>query len=246
MSNSNNVPVERHTWTKAERQYIKGIVHNYSLQRWTDQDIVNYLRVEKKIKIGRSTVTKIKNQVIEEAGNWYIDLKESGTKYVAVYKERLDSLLSYQKKLHEIMAGSESPEIRIRAIAELHRIEMSIFSLFKELPQFEINNNIRPTKQEEEQEPNKQHCYCHYCLPGIGDEAEVVGEGPIIEEPSTSNKPETPIITSHSSSIQEPEPEEEEQEETESESERYWRMNPVSKKNSNEVHYPRKEEEDDD
>ena len=36
------------------------------------------------------------------------------------------------------MAGSEAPEIGIRAIAELHRIEMSVFSLFKELPQSEI------------------------------------------------------------------------------------------------------------
>ncbi|MGB0003823.1 MAG: hypothetical protein WBP74_04100, partial [Nitrososphaeraceae archaeon] len=75
-------PVERHTWTKAERQYIKGIVHNYSLQRWTDQDIVDYLQ-EKKIKIGRSTVTKIKNQVEQEAENWYVELRESGSKYVA-------------------------------------------------------------------------------------------------------------------------------------------------------------------
>jgi hypothetical protein len=113
---SKNVPVERHSWTKAERQYIKGIVHNYSLQRWSDQDIVNYLQEEKKIKIGRSTVTKIKNQVEQEAGNWYIELKESASKYVAVYKERLDSLLSYQKKLHDIISITEKPEVQVRAI----------------------------------------------------------------------------------------------------------------------------------
>ena len=68
---------ERHKWTKAEKQYIKGIVHNYSLQRWSDQDIVNYLREEKKIKIARSTVTTIENKVAEEAGNWYLELRES-------------------------------------------------------------------------------------------------------------------------------------------------------------------------
>ena len=100
--NDNNVTKERHRWTKAEKQYIKSIVHNYSLQRWTDQDIVDYLREEKKIKIGRSTVTTIKNQVVEEAGNWYLELRESGTKTIAFFKERLDSLLSYQKKLNEI------------------------------------------------------------------------------------------------------------------------------------------------
>jgi hypothetical protein len=35
MSNSKNVPIERRKWTKAERQYIQGIVHNLSMQRLT-------------------------------------------------------------------------------------------------------------------------------------------------------------------------------------------------------------------
>jgi hypothetical protein len=45
MSEDNKrVTSERHKWTKAERQYIKGIVHIFfSLQRLTDQDIVDYL-----------------------------------------------------------------------------------------------------------------------------------------------------------------------------------------------------------
>lgn len=33
---------------------------------------------------------------MEEAGDWYLELRESGTKTIAFYKERLDSLLSYQ------------------------------------------------------------------------------------------------------------------------------------------------------
>ena len=48
--NDNNVTKERHRWTKAEKEYLRGIVHNYSLQRWTDQDIVNFLWEEKKDK----------------------------------------------------------------------------------------------------------------------------------------------------------------------------------------------------
>jgi hypothetical protein len=165
--NDNNVTKERHRWTKAEKQYIKSIVHNYSLQRWTDQDIVNYLQNEKKIKIARSTVTTIKNQVVEEAGDWYLELRESGTKTIAFFKERLDSLLSYQKKLNEILTTCEVPEIRIRAIAELHRIEMSLHTIFQELPhdQFQIRPEI-------EREPKQCDCFptgtithskCRYC-----------------------------------------------------------------------------------
>ena len=83
-------------------------------------------------------VTTFKNQVQQQAEKWYIELRESGSKYVAVYKERLDSLLSYQKKLHDIISVSEKPEVQVRAISELHSIEMSLHSLFKELPQFDI------------------------------------------------------------------------------------------------------------
>jgi hypothetical protein len=147
--NDNNVTKERHRWTKAEKQYIQGIVHNYSLQRWTDQDIVNFLWEEKKIKIGRSTVTTIKNQVEQQAKKWYIELRESGSKYVAAYKERLDSLLSYQKKLHDIISITEKPEVQVRAISELHSIEMSLHSLFQDFPRIDIIPDIDSTTTKE-------------------------------------------------------------------------------------------------
>lgn len=152
---------------------------------------------------------------MKEAGEWYLELRESGTKTIAFFKERLDSLLSYQKKLNEILTTCEVPEIRIRAIAELHRIEMSLHTIFQELPhdQFQIRPEI-------EQEP--KHCYCHSCLPGIGGE----GEGPIVEQPTP---PEKKIITPYSSPIEEQtqiEEEEEEEKPEESEADRYWRTHP--------------------
>ena len=55
------------------------------------------------------------------------------------------------------MACSEAPEIRIRAIAELHRIEMSLHSLFKELSQFDIRSDSTIKTIE-----------CN-CSPGTGD-----------------------------------------------------------------------------
>ena len=50
-------------------------------------------------------------------------------KYVAMFKERIDSLLSYQKKLHEIITSTfdavgehePRPEVEIKAITELTR-----------------------------------------------------------------------------------------------------------------------------
>ena len=53
---------KRHDFTKPEREYVKGIVHNLSFQRLTDQEIVRWLHDEKEIDINRSTVSKIRNQ----------------------------------------------------------------------------------------------------------------------------------------------------------------------------------------
>jgi hypothetical protein len=120
--------------TKAEREYVKSLVRNLSVQRLTDREIVRWLHDEKQIDLDRSTISKMRIQVEKEATKWYVGIRESGSKYVAIYKERLDSLLSYQKKLHEIINQVSSPEIVLRAISELHRIEMSLHTLFKEIP----------------------------------------------------------------------------------------------------------------
>jgi hypothetical protein len=130
-----NVTTKRATFTKAEREYVKSIVRNLSVQRLTDREIVDWLCTEKKIELDRSTVSRIRNQAEKEAEEWYIGLREGG-RYIATYKERLDSLLSYQKKLHELINNNESksPELVIRSISELHRIELSLHMLMKELP----------------------------------------------------------------------------------------------------------------
>jgi hypothetical protein len=132
------VTIKRHNFTKSERECVKGIIHNLSFQRLTDQEIVQWLHDEKEIDIDRSTVSKMRNQVESKAEKWYIELRQSTFKYIAIYKERIDSLFSYQKKLHEIINVTEKPEVQIRALSELHSIEMSIFSLWKQLPALDI------------------------------------------------------------------------------------------------------------
>ena len=144
MNNSKSDRTTRKIIAKSDRQYVRGTIHNLSLSRWTDQEIVDYLRDEKQIEIARSTVNSIKNQIEKQAEKWYIELRESRYKYVASYKERIDSLFTYQKKLHEIVKDrSEAyPEIAIRAISELHRIEISVFNLFKQLPNLGLEQDV--------------------------------------------------------------------------------------------------------
>ena len=94
-----NVRYERGKRTKFENEYIRGIIHNLSLQSWTDQEIVYYLDKEKDIEIDRSNVSRIRNSIEKEAEKWYIELQRSRYKYIAVYKERLDSLFFISKEV---------------------------------------------------------------------------------------------------------------------------------------------------
>ena len=137
---SKNVQNNHQKCTKSEKEYVKGIIHNLSFQRLTDQEIVQWLHDQKQIDMSRSTVSRVRNQVELKAAKWYIELKNSGSTYIAAYKERIDSLFSYQKKLHEIIESTKKPEIKIRCISELHSIEIDIFNLWKQLPNLDVTD----------------------------------------------------------------------------------------------------------
>ncbi len=109
---------------KTERQYIKGIVQNLSLKGLPIRTLLIISENKRRIDISKQMVNKVKNDAEHEAEGWYIELKESRHKLIAFYKDRLDSLLSYQKRLNDIMANDESETVtktinQIRAIAEL-------------------------------------------------------------------------------------------------------------------------------
>ena len=121
--------------SKAQKEYVRAIVHQLSLQRLSDTEIVDFL-AEKKIILARTTVNQIKKGIERQAAKKHSKLKQSQNKYIANYKERLDSLLSYQKILHGIIATTKKDEIRIRAISELTTIEIHIFNLWKQITRF--------------------------------------------------------------------------------------------------------------
>jgi hypothetical protein len=146
------------------REYVNGIVHNLSLQRLTDQEIVDWLREEKKISLDRSTISKMRNREEQQAEKWYIELKESRYKYIANYKAILDSLLSYQKKLNQIIEFYLQPPMQIlypdtiiKAVAELHRIEVSMFNIWRQLPDFDIVDKVKQQKEETQEEDRNLH-----------------------------------------------------------------------------------------
>jgi hypothetical protein len=77
--------MERHRCTKSEKEYVKALIQSLSIQRLTDQEIVDYLHNEKQIEIGRSTVTRTRNGLEKQAEKWYLELRDSRYKYLATF-----------------------------------------------------------------------------------------------------------------------------------------------------------------
>lgn len=144
--------MEPNTRSKSEAEYVKTLIHSLSLQRLTDTEITDYLHNEKQIKIARTTVNRIRNTIERSAEKWYIELKQSRYKYIATYKERLDSLLSYQKMLYDIMSSTKKEEIKIRAIGELVSIEKYFFDIWKQLPELDIVHQVNQSEEQANQE----------------------------------------------------------------------------------------------
>jgi hypothetical protein len=129
-------------FTKAESNFLQGIVHGLTLDRFSDSEIVQYLKDQHNIIIERSTVYKIRKRIEKEGKTWYEQLRQSDYKYIYTYKERIDSLNRYQRKLNEIMNKESSSDLlKIQAIKELHKIEITLAKLYGNLPDIVGNSN---------------------------------------------------------------------------------------------------------
>ena len=162
--------MERSKRTKAEQEYVKALIQGLSLQRMTDAEIADHLHNEKGIEIARTTVNATKNRIERSAEKWYIELRQSRYKYIATYKQRIDSLLSYQKKLHDIISNTKKDEVKIRAISELHSIEMDLFNLWKQLPELDIVDQERESNSNSN--PNHNVPPVDYGEPIVGYDTE--------------------------------------------------------------------------
>jgi DNA-directed RNA polymerase specialized sigma54-like protein len=76
--------MERNTRSKSKQEYVKALIQGLSLQRLTDQEIVDYLHNEKGIEIARTTVNATKNRIEPSAEKWYVELRQSSYKYIAL------------------------------------------------------------------------------------------------------------------------------------------------------------------
>ena len=62
-----NVKIKQRRVSNSQREYIRGIIQNLSLQRWSDYEIANFLNDEKGITLSRSAVTHTRIRMERQA-----------------------------------------------------------------------------------------------------------------------------------------------------------------------------------
>jgi len=129
-------------FTKAERNFLRSIIEALTLDRYTEKEILDFLKERHNINIDRSYVSRVRTGMEKDGKTWYDQLRQSDYKYFYTFKERIDSLTRYQRRLNEIVNKEESSDfLRIQAIKELHKIEISLARLYGNLHDIVIDNN---------------------------------------------------------------------------------------------------------
>jgi hypothetical protein len=129
-------------FTKAESTLLRGIVETLTLDRYTDNEIIYFLKERHNINIDKSSVCLIRKKMEKDGKKWYEQLRQSDYKYIYTYKIRIDSLIRYQHRLNEILNKQDTSDfLKIKAITELHKIEISLAKLYGNLPDVVGNNN---------------------------------------------------------------------------------------------------------
>jgi hypothetical protein len=141
--------------TKAERQLAKVIVAHLTFERYSEREIVQELsKKDPPINLSKSAVHDIRVQLEKQAEKWYVNLRDSRYRYLATYKDRIDSLFKYQNMLHQAIKNGEMD--KLSAIKELHNLERTIKDIYKDIPQIGIQNDVSTIPAEEEPELESQ------------------------------------------------------------------------------------------
>jgi hypothetical protein len=137
--------------TKAERYLAKVIIAHLTFERYTEREIVEELhKRDPPINLSKTAIHDIRVSLEKQAEKWYIHLRDSRYKYLATYKDRIDSLFKYQNMLHQAIQNKEID--KMSAIKELHRLERTIKDIYKDIPQIGIQNDVSTIPAEEEPE----------------------------------------------------------------------------------------------
>ena len=115
-----------------------------TIKRIPDSDIIKNIFDQNKT-ISKQALSGIRNRIKRDSYHWYKTMHEGEYEYIHEFKERINEIMSLQKKHHEIIDSATEPTtVKQTSLAELHRLSISLSNLFDVAPTI-INDVTLPT-----------------------------------------------------------------------------------------------------
>ena len=106
-----------------------------SIKRIPEQEIIKAVFDQTNQTISERYLYAIKQQIKRDSYHWYKTMREGNHEYVHEFRERVNEIMSLQKKHHEIIDSNEhNPQIQQTSLAELHRLTISLSNLYDVAP----------------------------------------------------------------------------------------------------------------
>ena len=113
-------------FTNAERRTVNSIIASLSLKRIPDPEIIKAIYEQTNKEIKRRALYDLKQSIKRESFKWYKMMREGEYEYIHEFKERINEIMSLQKKHYEIVENnSTNPQIQQTSLAELHRLTIT-------------------------------------------------------------------------------------------------------------------------
>ena len=147
-------------YTTAERALVKYIVAPLSIKRIPEAEIINAIFNQTNKTIIKVALHKIR-QIKRESFKWYKTMREGEYEYIHEFKERINEIMSLQKKHHEIIDSTTEPTtVKQTSLAELHRLNITLSNYFDVAPSI-INGNTLSTTHNKaiRQQQNRNRVY---------------------------------------------------------------------------------------
>ncbi len=89
--------------TNGERTLIKSIVASLSIKKIFEADIIKGIYQQTNKTITRKEIWNIRERIKKESYHWYKTMREGEYEYIHEFKERINEIMSLQKKHHQII-----------------------------------------------------------------------------------------------------------------------------------------------
>jgi hypothetical protein len=128
----------------AESLVIKNLILHCYCIGYSINQTRTYIQIKKGIKLEYQYVKNVRNNYVNGAADWLIELAQDKTAFIARFRDKIMQLESYRQSLMDLIFSDPShqdqnhpkisPIIHIKAIESLHKITLSLLNLEKMLP----------------------------------------------------------------------------------------------------------------